>query len=111
MNPLDNAPVPSDTVIKLLLTAGSSVTTQDYPSGAQIMRVTAMSTSGGDYMFSLNAATTGAAAPSSGLTTGTSAASMVINSTPVLLQITGAATGFSCAGGTSGWAILEFWKK
>jgi hypothetical protein len=109
-----------DTVHRILLTGGSSAQAMDWGSTlSQLARFTGATTSGAVFALFVNLVSTHAAVPSSGssVTTGTSANSTG-NNLPVgpdpnsrLFQIPAWSTGFSVAAYTSGFAIVEVWKR
>lgn len=109
LHPTDQIPVPPDTVNTILLTGGSSAQNMDYPSGAQIMRVTPMTTSGGAFHCFLNAFSTGANVPTTGSSTASSVSHPVMSA--MAFQIPGSSTGFSVAAISSGYVFVEFWRK
>ena len=114
LQPTDNIPLPADVMIHFLMTGGSSAQSADYPTGAQIMRITPYSTAGGSFFGFLCPGSTSAAVASSG-TTQSSAASSGLSSIPIPFQLSfqvpGGSTGFSIAAYTSGVVSVEFWKK
>jgi len=110
MHPTDQVPVPPDTVNTILLTGGSSAQGMDYPAGAQVVRITPMSSAGVAFGCMVNLFSTAAAVPSSGSSASSSGVSHPIM-TQNTFQIPGNSTGFSVASFTSGYAIFEFWRK
>ena len=122
-NPLQRIPVLPDTVDKILITGASSGQALDWagaPANAgtgkdNIVRVTFMSTAGALMAGVFNGISTHAGISSgSSVTTGTTAGSTG-NSVPVLgqglFQIPAFSTGYSVSGFSSGWAMVEVWKK
>lgn len=113
-HPQDFGPVPPDTVVTLLI-AGSSGQASDWPTGSTagcLIRASGVSTAGATLNFMLNLQSTHATAPASGSSVGTSA----IGAThPVMgrgeFQLPGNSTGFSVAALSSGYVMLEMWKK
>lgn len=114
LQPTDNIPVPPDVLSHFLMTGGSSAQSADYPTGAQIMRITPYTTAGGSFFCFLCPGSTSATVASSG-TTQSSAASSGVSSIPIpfqlSMQIPGGSTGYSVAAYTSGVVSVEFWKK
>ena len=123
LNPLDLIPVPPDTVTTFLMTGGSSAQAQDWLSsgstatanaavaGVQLVRLTGMSSAGGAFFFSANLFSTAAAVPSSGTSISSSGVNHPIATGPLTFQVPGASTGFSFAALTSGYVIMEQWRK
>lgn len=111
----DQIPVLPDTVLSLLLTAGTAQAF-DYPTGADIVRVTAGTTAAAaaPSVF-FNPATTGAVLPTtpSSLTTATSHHNIPI--TPGdggrIFQRPRGSTGFSVVCGTSLSVCVEVWSR
>lgn len=114
LHPTELIPVPADTVIRTVLTAATGQA-YDYPSGAQIMRLTGLSSAGGSYSFYLNALSTGAvSATTVDSSAQSSAASSGLNymiTSGQFFQIPGGSTGFSLVSPTSGCVTVEFWRK
>ena len=122
MHPTDGPYVPPDTVTTLLLTGGSSTQAQDWlssgstalaqagPSGAQLIKVTPVTTAGGAFFVMFNAFSTGAVAPASGTTIASSGVGQPIKD-PTFLQIPGGSTGWSAFSYSSGLCIIEQWRK
>lgn len=109
LHPSEGIPVPPDTVVTLLI-AGSSGQAADWPSGTQMVRFTGVSTAGAQLNFNVNLFSTKAAAPSSGTSTeGTTGFQY-----PVLgraeFQLP-SSTGFSVAALSSGYVMVECWKR
>lgn len=123
LNPIDKIPVPPDTVTTFLMTGGSSAQAQDWLSsgstatanagvaGVQIVRLTGMTTAGGAFLFTANLFSTGAAVASSGTSIASSGVNVPIATGPREFQVLGASTGFSFAAFTSGYVIMEQWRK
>ena len=110
MHPTDGVPVPPDTVATMLI-ASSSGQAMDWPSGTQIARLTGQSTTGADINFVVNLSSTKAAAPSSGVSTeGTTGFGHPVWGQDTF-QIPGGSTGFSVAALSSGYVMVECWKK
>lgn len=109
LHPNENIPVPPDSVNTLLI-AGSSGQAMDWPTGTHIARLTGLTTAGAQLNFHVNAFSTQAAAPSSGASTQGAAGFQV----PVLgqgtFQVQGS-TGFSVASLSSGYIMVECWKR
>lgn len=109
LHPTDGVEVPPDTVQTYLL-AGGTAQAIDFSTGTQMLRLTGLTTANAQLNFFANLNSTGAAVPS----TGTSTSSSAINQ-PVLgvrsFQIPGASTGYSLIAQTSGYVIAECWKK
>lgn len=123
LSPIDGTPIPPDTVTTFLMTGGSSAQAQDWLSsgstatanagvaGVQLVRLTGMTTAGAAFLFSVNLFSTGAVAPSSGTSISSSGVSIPIATGPVRFQVPGNSTGFSFAALTSGYVVMEQWKK
>jgi len=123
LNPIDQIPVPPDTVTTFLMTGGSSaqagswlssgstVTANAAVAGVGIVRLTGMSSAGGAFFFSANLFSTAAAVPASGTTISASGVNHPIATGPLTFQVPGASTGFSFAAFTSGYVIMEQWRK
>lgn len=123
LSPIDQIPLPPDTVQTLLI-AGSSGQAMDWANstvgastvGAHLARFTGISTANAQLNFMVNLVSTHAAVPSSGtsITTGTTQGSTG-NNIPVLgqaiFQIPPWSTGWSVAALTSGYVIAEVWRK
>lgn len=123
LSPIDQIPLPPDTVQTLLI-AASSGQAMDWANStigssdvrAHLVRFTGFTTAGAQMNFMANLVSTHAGAPSSGtsITTGTSGGSTG-NSIPVLgqgtFQIPPWSTGFSVAALSSGYVMVEVWKK
>jgi hypothetical protein len=123
LHPTDGGtPVAPDTVTTFLMTGGSSAQAADWLSsgstavasasvaGAEIVRLTGMTTAGGSFFFSANLFSTAAAVPSSGTSISSSGVNHPI-AAPTLFQVPGGSTGFSFAAFTSGYVIMEQWNK
>ena len=122
---LSKACTPPDTVYTFLIT-GSSAQAADWLSSASVAvanaaaanaglcRVSGMTTAGNvTYAFTVNLQCTAAAAVSSGLSSGgaTNANVPMAGLSPRMFQIPGGSTGFSVGAASSGFVILEVWKK
>jgi len=109
LHPTDLVPLPPDTVNTLLI-AGSSGQAMDWPANTQIARLSGVTTAGAALNFMANLFSTACSAPSSG----SSASSSGVNH-PVMgsatFQIPGGSTGFSVAALTSGYVMVECWRK
>lgn len=107
--------VPPDQVLTLLI-AGSSGQAFDYPTGANIVRFTGLSTAGAVMNFYVDPASTKASVPStangtSGWTSqGSSGFGVPVHEQDVY-QLSGGATGGSVAAFSSGVISVEVWKK
>lgn len=110
--PYDLVPVQPDAK-QVLLIAGSSGQAMDWPTGANIVRFSGVSTAGATLNFHVNLESTLAAIPSSGSTASTAASSGI--TTPVMgertLQIPRGSTGWSVAAHSSGYITAEVWKR
>lgn len=120
----DRIPAAPDTVQRLLMTGGSSAQAMDWAGStigstaarAHVVRVTGLTTGGAQSALFVDLVSTFAAVPSSGtsITTGTTVGSTG-NSLPVFgsreFLVPTWSTGFSIASLTSGYAIVEVWKK
>ena len=123
LNPIDQIPLPPDTVQTLLLAGGTgqafdwaNSTVGSSDARAQIVRFTGVSTAGATLNFHVNLISTHAALPSSGtsITTGTTVGST--GNTMLVLgegvyQIPPWSTGFSAIARTSGYVIADVWRK
>ena len=113
LHPTNDAPLPPDTVNTLLI-AGSSGQAMDWPSGSSvgvIARFSGVSTAGALLNFMVNLFSTKAAAPSSAASTqGTTGFGHPVQSNGIF-QIPGDSTGFSVAALSSGYIMVEMWKK
>jgi hypothetical protein len=107
LHPTEGVPLPPDTVYTLLI-AGSSGQAVDWPTNTQIVRLSGVTTAGAALNFVANLFSTAAAAPSSGLSTGTP--SHPVNGT-LMFQIPGGSTGFSVAALSSGYVFAECWHR
>ncbi len=119
LHPTDLVPVPPDTVSTLLLAAGVAQA-MDWATSTgalataragniDLVRLTGMSTNGVPMGFNVNLQTTGAIAPTSGTTAGSTGISH-----PVLgqgtFQVPGGSTGFSVAASAAGYVMAEVWS-
>ena len=99
--------VPDEVLTILADTTGQKF---DYPTGAQVMRVSGVSTAYSLAPFYVNISSSGVAIPTTGLTTSTTAASQ-----PVLgfrnFQIPSGSTCLSVISPSTVKVIAEFWKK
>lgn len=114
-HPQDFGPVPPDTVLTLLI-AGSSGQAMDWPSGSTagcLVRASGVSTAGALLNFMLNLQSTHASAPASGSSVATTAigSNFPVVGGPGMFQLPGNSTGFSVAALSSGYVMLEMWKK
>lgn len=107
-NPLDNVSVPPDTVQTFVL-AGAAGQSIDFSSGTQRMRLTGITTAGAQLGFYANLTSTGAAIPSSGLSTTTTGINIPIFGSREFL-IPGGSTGYSLIAPSSGLVVAECWK-
>lgn len=109
LHPSADAPLPPDTVATLLI-AGSSGQAMDWPSGTNMARISGVSTAGASLNFHVNLSSTKAAAPSSGTSTeGTTGFQHPVMGS-ALFQVS-ASTGFSVASLSSGYIMVECWKR
>ena len=112
LHPTENAPQAPDTKQTLLLAAGAGQAL-DWPSTqAQIVRLTAMSTLGIPIGACVSLNSTGAAAPSSGLSTGTTGGALpgVTVMGETTFQIPAGSTGWSAASPVAGYLTAEVWS-
>lgn len=107
-HPMESGPVPPDTVSTILL-GGATAQSLDWPSSAQIAKLTGVTTAGAQLNFYVNMHSTAAAVPSSG-TTSTTGVSFPILGTDTF-QVPGSSTGFSVIAPTSGYVHVACWKK
>lgn len=109
LHPTESIPKPPDTLLTFLI-ASSSGQSADYPSTlAQVVRLTGQSTIGAPMVFNVNFASTKAAAPSSGVSSGSTMWGIPVMGQGTF-QIPGGSTGLSVAGLSSGYITAEFWK-
>lgn len=115
MHPTDanNVPVGSDTQAKFAL-AAAAPQAADWPVGAEIARLTGVTTLGGAFAFYFNDGSTKASsAADSSFTSGTSQSSglnsYIVGSRD--FQIPGTSTGFSLSAASSGIVSVECWGK
>lgn len=120
LSPIDQIPQPPDT-IQTLLIAASSGQAMDWAGStvgssavaAHLVRLSGVTTAGAAMNFYVALNSTRAAAPSSGLSTGTTGGSLP--SVPVIgtreFQIPPGSTGFSVAALSSGYITAEVWRK
>ena len=124
MHPTDgDVPLPADTVVTVLLTGGSSAQASDWLSsgstalanagvaGIGIARLTGMTTAGSAFFFSANLKSTSAAVPASGTSIASSGVNLPIATGPRLFQVPADSTGWSVAAFTSGYVVMEQWRK
>ena len=117
LNPLDQIPMPPDTVQTLFMTGGSSAQAMDWPSTlSQMVQFTGMTSAGAVFGYVVNLLSTHAAVPSSGssVTTGTSVGSTGNNLAVVgsaIFQIPSWSTGWSAAAFSSGYVQAQIWRK
>lgn len=112
LHPTENAPQAPDTRQTLLLAAGTPQNL-DWPSTlAQLVRITAMSTLGLPMGACVSLNSTGAIAPTSGLSTGSTAGALP-NLTVMgegTFQIPAGSTGWSAAASAPGYVSAEVWR-
>lgn len=109
LHPTDGIPVPPDSVNILLLAAGTPQV-MDWQAGAQIARFSGMTTGSGAFSFMVNLRSSGANVPSSGSSGGSTGIGHPVISQSAF-QIPGNSTQFSVAALTSGYVLVEQWKK
>ena len=118
LHPTEFAESPPDTVTSILL-AAATAQSDDYPSGAKLMRVSARSSGGTTAIpppVYVNFFSTLAAIPSSGTTSatatsaGSTGVSVPVFALPRMFQVPGA-TGYSVIAPTSCWLHIEWWTK
>lgn len=111
--PTADAPAPPDTVNTLLI-EGSSGQAMDWPANSSIggiVRFSGVSTAGATLNFMVNLFSTHAAAPSSAASTqGTTGFGFSVMGDRTF-QLPGESTGFSVAALSSGYVMVEVWKK
>ena len=109
INSLDY-PVAPDTKTTILLAANTAQAI-DYPSDAQVMRLTGLTTAGAEFPFYANLQSTAAALPSSGTTatTGTTGVSVPVVVSRVFAVAS--STVWSCSAHGAGYVTAEFWKR
>lgn len=118
LSPIDQIPLPADTVQTLLI-AASSGQAMDWAGstigssavGTHLVRFSGVSTAGALMNFWVNLASTQAAAPSSGLSTQGAAGFGIPVQGSRIFQIPGGSTGFSVAALSSGYVNAEVWQK
>lgn len=109
-------PEPPDTIQAILLAANTGQA-MDWAgaataaaASAHLVRLTGISTAGLSMNFYASLETTRAAIPTSGQSTvGTSFPMPILGQSSY--QIPGGSTGFSVIAPSSGWVIVEMWKK
>jgi len=123
LHPTEGNPLVPDQVTTFLMTGGSSAQASDWLStgstamanagaaGAHIVRLRGMTTAGGTYLFSANMKSTSAAVPASGTSHASSGVNIPIGPYPETFQVPLDSTGFSFAAFTSGYVIMEQWRK
>ena len=123
LHPTDGIPLIPDTVTTLLMTGGSSAQAGDWLSsgstavanaataGVSIVRLSGMTTAGAAFLFSANLKSTRAAVPASGTSIASSGVNLPIATGPRLFQVPADSTGWSVAAFTSGYVIMEQWRK
>lgn len=112
-HPQEQVPVHPDTTLSLLLTAASPQVF-DYPTGANLMRITAGSTLAVSAPVFLNPSSSGAAVPSTSgtVTTGSTLQQLsIVPGEARWYQIPGGSTSFSLISGSSNSVGIEFWGK
>ncbi len=119
-SPIDQISLPPDTVQTLLIAASSGQamdwagsTVGSSAAHAHLVRFSGQSTLGVALNFYVSLNSTRAAAPSSGLSTGSTDGSLPSISVigERTLQIPPGSTGFSVAGLAAGYVSVEVWKK
>lgn len=111
LHPTENAPQAPDTRQTLLL-AAATAQALDWPSTlAQLVRITVMSTLGIPMGACVSLNSTGAIAPTSGLSTGSSVALPTLTVMGEgTFQIPAGSTGWSAAASAPGYVTAEVWK-
>lgn len=112
LHPTDLIPQPPDSIQRMLI-ASSSGQAMDWSSTlAQMVRLTGVTTAGVAMNFFASLNSTAAAAPSSGLSTGSTAGALpsVAVMGEATFQIPGGSTGWSVAALSSGYISAEVWK-
>lgn len=113
VGPKQEIPQLPDTVLSLLLTAGSAQAF-DYPSGSDVIRLTAGSTAAGASVLFFNPSSTAATQPSTGGTVSTAASGLNIaiplGEARMYFRQRGS-TGFSLVCGSSMSVSVEFWSR
>ena len=107
------APVIPDTVLSVQLTAGTAQAF-DYPSGADLVRVSMGSSVAGQGVVFFNPSSTGAVLPTTlgAVTTATSGHNIPITQgAPMAWQRPRGSTGFSLIAPSSFQACVEFWSR
>jgi hypothetical protein len=107
--------MPADTVATAVLAANTGQAF-DWPSGANVMRLSGATTAGAAYSFAVNFHSTSATWPSTSMaaTTATTSINHVIHGNDsqfYQLGSTATSTGFSLVSPTSGIVTVEFWKR
>lgn len=117
LSPIDQIPLPPDTVQRLLLAGGTAQvmdwagsTVSSTAVGAQLVRFSGVSTAGALLNFWVNLKSTLIASPSSGLSTEGSTLGIPVHGERTF-QIPGGSTGFSVVALSSGYIDVEVWRK
>lgn len=118
LSPIDQIPLPADTVHTLLIAASSGQamdwsgsTVSSTATGTQLVRFSGVTTAGALMNFWVDLASTNAAAPSSGLSTqGTAGFGIPVQGNRIF-QVPAGSTGFSVAALSSGYVNAEVWRK
>lgn len=113
LNPIDQISQPPD-MVHTMLVASSSGQAMDWGSTlSQLVRLTGMTTAGVAMNFLASLNSTKAAAPTSGLSTGSTSGDLpgMVVIGQLTVQIPGGSTGFSVAALSSGYIRAEVWKK
>jgi hypothetical protein len=106
-------PVLPDTVLALQMTA-STVQAFDYPSGADLVRISVGSSVAGQGVVYFNPSSTSVALPTTAGTASTASSGLNIPITAGesrMYQVLGGSTGFSLIAPTSVQACVEFWSR
>lgn len=107
-NPLDNIPVPPDTVGVVVISTALAVVAQDWPDGASIVSFGTTNDQG----FIFNSGSTEAAFPSTNSSGSTLSSGQNRNiKHGYTEQIPSSSTGYSITSPTSATITLSFWKK
>lgn len=104
-------PVPANTVItfKMGVATGQSI---DWPTDADVVRITPVTTAGAPICAYVNLYSTAAAIPSSGSSAGTTATAAVNIpvAVPTMFSIP-SSTGMSCIANSACYVHVECWKR
>ena len=126
LHPTDGVPVEPNKLYQFLMQGGASAgqkldwSTTDGTAAANaaaagigIVRISGMSTAGSAaFLFTVNLNCSGVNAPTSGdYGSSTNANHIVSGNNPQMFQVSGASTGFSVFAASSGWVMIEAWKK